>query len=680
MLKLEVNNVNIKIVGDLTAGVVNDLSTSMTYKTNEFNGYTFVVLEHHLFNRVKQTFPTGLYSNAAAVLDSYNLNYEIIDKRIAASVNKPLKLYEVTPHQFQKKIIADAIDSQRFVIQVATGGGKTVIAAAILAQLNVPSIFVVHTGDLFEQSYDELRKMLKVPIGRIGGGLCDIQQINVCMVQTIHAVIGKEYIPFDEVEKDQMANDEIVKKSVIRNKQIEDFLKTVQCILIDECHHLRSTSYVNVMKFCKSCYYKGGLCLHKTSKIKLSNGKSRKIGVLYRNKIVDVITFNIKKKIFENKKARITKTPEKVTKNKRLLKIIFRDVDNNHHEIICSAEHKFYLNSLNKFVCASDLKVNDELFMLEKINKYANCKKHICEECKKEFVPKQKHLESRKFDNDYLMSKLSFLLYDDPSGVIEQIEIVENNEKHLYDVTILDDDENCHNFFANDVLVHNSATPESGDGRDMILQAYAGKIIGKISASYLIKNGYLVRPTIFYLRGSKNESYKFSRKRYNSIYKTYIVNNKYRNGLIVDCVKRLVDLHKTVLITVTLKRHGRLLLDLLKKENIDVQFIYGGVDKLKRKEYINQIRKRQLSVIIGTSLSDEGLNIPTLDALILAGSGKSPTRQIQRIGRVLRIADGKTEAVVIDFKDCVRYLTGHYKKRRAICEQEPEFKIVEAFD
>lgn len=484
MLKLEVNNVNIKIIGDLTNDVVNDLAASMTYKTNEFNGYTFVQIEHKLFNRIKQSFPTGLYSNAADVLESYNLNYDVIDKRIQASKNKPLQLYEVTPHQFQKKIIADAIDSQRFVIQVATGGGKTVIAAAILAQLNVPSIFVVHTGDLFEQAYDELTRMLKAPIGRIGGGLCDIQQINVCMIQTIHAIIGKEYIPFDDVEKDQMAEDEVVKKSALRNKQIEEFLPKVQCILVDECHHLRSTSYVSVMKACKNSYFRGGL----------------------------------------------------------------------------------------------------------------------------------------------------------------------------------------------------SATPESGDGRDMILQAYAGKIIGKITASYLIKHDFLVRPTIYYLRGSKNESYKFSRKRYNSIYKTYIVNNKYRNNLIVDCVKRLVDLNKTVLITVTLKRHGRLLLDLLKKENIDVQFIYGGVDKLKRKEYIEQVRKRQLSVILGTSLADEGLNIPALDSLILAGSGKSPTRQIQRIGRVLRKADGKTEAIVIDFKDCVRYMTGHYKKRRAICEQEPEFKIVEAFN
>ena len=85
-------------------------------------------------------------------------------------------------------------------------------------------------------------------------------------------------------------------------------------------------------------------------------------------------------------------------------------------------------------------------------------------------------------------------------------------------------------------------------------------------------------------------------------------------------------------------------------------------------------------VLCHNSLADEGLNLPSLDALILAGAGKSPTRMIQRIGRVLRISPGKTEAIVIDFKDRVRYLSGHYKKRREICEREKKFKIVDSFN
>ena len=84
-------------------------------------------------------------------------------------------------------------------------------------------------------------------------------------------------------------------------------------------------------------------------------------------------------------------------------------------------------------------------------------------------------------------------------------------------------------------------------------------------------------------------------------------------------------------------------------------------------------------ILCHNSLADEGLNIPALDAIILAGGGKSPTRMKQRIGRVLRLSPGKKEAFVIDFKDNVRYLLGHYKKRREMCEEEKQFKIVESF-
>ena len=482
-VNLTVSNVNTKIVGDLTNTVLADLVMALRYKTKEYNGYTFVDIEHNLFNRVTQSFPTGLYSKVIDVLQENKVKYDTIDKRMSPNESKPLKLHEVTPYDFQDELIDMAVEHQRFVIQVATGGGKTVIAAGILAKLNMPSIFVVHTGDLFEQAYDELSRMLKVPIGRIGGGVCDIQKINVCMIQSIHAALGKEYQPFDDVEKEFMKDDEIVKKSSQRNQTVIDFLKTVKVILIDECHHLRADSYIETMKACKNAFYRGGL----------------------------------------------------------------------------------------------------------------------------------------------------------------------------------------------------SATPHSGDGKDVILQAYAGKIIGQISASYLIERGLLVQPTIYILNGNKVDKYIFSRKQYNAIYKKYIVNNAFRNKKILECVERFQELDKTVLITVTTKKHGQILQKMIRTNGYECEFIYSGVDRMQRKVHINNVRQRKLKIIIGTSLADEGLNIPALDALILAGGGKSPTRMRQRIGRVLRLAKGKKEAVVVDFKDHVRYLLGHFKKRKEMCQTESKFKIVESF-
>jgi len=481
---MNIGNINTSLTGEVSIFIIGKLSEIMKYETLEYNGFDFATVEHNLFNKLKQSFPTGLCSKAIEVFEENNIKYDVIDNRVEPQKRPSLKLHVVKPYNFQKLIIDNAIERERFIIQVATGGGKTIIAAAILAKLNLKSIFIVHTGDLFEQSYDELSKLLKIPIGRIGGGLCDIKQINVCMIQTIHAALDKKYIPFDDDEKELMEHDEIVRKSFVKYNDLRKFIEEVECVLIDECHHLRATGYVNVMKACKRAFFRGGL----------------------------------------------------------------------------------------------------------------------------------------------------------------------------------------------------SATPQSGDGRDMILQAYAGSIIGKVTASYLIDHGYLVPPTIYFLPGLPSTKYLYKRQRYRTLYNKYIVKNGYRNNLIKDCVSRLKELKKSVLITVTTINHGKILLKLIKETGISVEFIYSHVDKMVRKKYIDQIRDKKLDVIIGTTLADEGLNIPALDSLILAGGGKSPTRMIQRIGRVLRLSPGKKDAIVIDFRDSVRYLLGHYKKRREICEGERRFKIVESFN
>lgn len=63
----------------------------MKYKTSEYNGYTFVDVEHELFHKLTQSFPTGLYSKAADVLESNDIDFNTIDKR-----KNPLKITAIT--------------------------------------------------------------------------------------------------------------------------------------------------------------------------------------------------------------------------------------------------------------------------------------------------------------------------------------------------------------------------------------------------------------------------------------------------------------------------------------------------------------------------------------------------------------------------------------------------------
>jgi len=61
----------------------------------------------------------------------------------------------------------------------------------------------------------------------------------------------------------------------------------------------------------------------------------------------------------------------------------------------------------------------------------------------------------------------------------------------------------------------------------------------------------------------------------------------------------------------------------------------------------------------------------------MGSSGKSSTRALQRIGRVLRPFDGKDHATIYDFMDTAKYLSSHARARKKIYKTEDEFEIKE---
>jgi hypothetical protein len=80
-------------------------------------------------------------------------------------------------------------------------------------------------------------------------------------------------------------------------------------------------------------------------------------------------------------------------------------------------------------------------------------------------------------------------------------------------------------------------------------------------------------------------------------------------------------------------------------------------------------------ILAHNTIFDEGIDCRPLDTLILAGAGKSATRALQRIGRILRPYPGKTDAVAIDFMDNCKYMQAHSTRRANIYKTEEEFDI-----
>lgn len=214
-----------------------------------------------------------------------------------------------------------------------------------------------------------------------------------------------------------------------------------------------------------------------------------------------------------------------------------------------------------------------------------------------------------------------------------------------------------------------SATPWRDMGDDILIDACFGKQIANINASFLIKNNYLVRPTIHFAKISN--MWGIGKSSYAEIYKRAVVQNEVRNSRILQLSEEFRRRGRKVLILVKQIAHGKLLESLIP----DSIFLHGDSSQKKRLAHLDKMRTGEPHITIASTIFDEGIDCRPLDTLIQAGSGKSPTRALQRIGRILRPYPGKEYAIAVDFMDHCKYLKAHSDRRKNIYETEEEFDI-----
>jgi len=188
----------------------------------------------------------------------------------------------------------------------------------------------------------------------------------------------------------------------------------------------------------------------------------------------------------------------------------------------------------------------------------------------------------------------------------------------------------------------------------------------------LIRKKWLVRPTIYFYE--VDYDLKDQTGTYQQVYKKCVIHNSYRNQLIINSALKFYESKKKILILVRQIDHGEFLLSKL-SNLMSTCFLQSKVNAIIRKGVWDQFREGQLDCLIATGLADEGLDLPILDAIILAGSGKSKIKAFQRIGRSLRPYPGKDKAYIVDFMDKVHYLHMHSKQRLKIYQTEEEFDI-----
>ena len=216
-----------------------------------------------------------------------------------------------------------------------------------------------------------------------------------------------------------------------------------------------------------------------------------------------------------------------------------------------------------------------------------------------------------------------------------------------------------------------SASPWRDDGSDLMIEAAFGRRIVDITASELIKQGYLVKPTITI----KSAPVCYTSGTYEQVYKSGIVENMFRNMQVVQDAMEQYNLGRNTLVLVTQIKHGEILEKMLHDMGAPATFISGKSGMKKRRQTIQDMRDGKAPIVIASTIADVGLDVPRLQSIVEAGAGKSSVTALQRLGRIMRPFAGKDICYFITYYDSIPYIYSQIGRKIEIWSTEEEFVI-----
>ena len=246
-------------------------------------------------------------------------------------------------------------------------------------------------------------------------------------------------------------------------------------------------------------------------------------------------------------------------------------------------------------------------------------------------------------------------IYKLPKQWFKNFEVVIGDEAHLFKakslVKIMTNLVNCEYRYGF------TGTLDGTETNKLVLQGLFGPVKQFVSTNELIEKKYLSE---FSVKILLLKHPKEIRKTYSSVdYQTeidFIVKNKHRNKFIKNLALSLKN--NTLLLFQYVDKHGKILYDEIVKDAIDKQvfLIYGDVPGDIRNDIREKIESINNALIIASyGTFSAGVNIKNLSNIIFASPSKSRIRNLQSIGRGLRISDTKNKATLYDIGDNLCY-------------------------
>ena len=290
--------------------------------------------------------------------------------------------------------------------------------------------------------------------------------------------------------------------------------------------------------------------------------------------------------------------------------------------------------------------------------------------CHRQYSGKDKHTDK------FLTITTWQSIYKNPAEYFEQFDFVLGDEAHQFKAksltTIMTGLRNA------SYRIGCTGTIDGTQTHKLVLEGLFGPVYQSTTTAKLIENKQLADFRIKCLVLKYPEDVcKLSRGWDYQAEIDYIVSSKARNEFIRNLVLSLKG--NSLVLFNLVEKHGKQLHKLIEEKagNRHVFFVYGGTD-VEVREQVRAITEKQNDAIIVASYGtfSTGINIRNLHNVVFASPSKSRVRNLQSIGRGLRIGNNKTEAVLYDIADDFRigkhvnYTLQHLQDRVRIYDEE----------
>ena len=277
---------------------------------------------------------------------------------------------------------------------------------------------------------------------------------------------------------------------------------------------------------------------------------------------------------------------------------------------------------------------------------------NVEEQCHKIYSGKEKNTNEQIYISTWQS------LYKLPKEYFEQFSVIVGDEAHLATADslkgILEKSTFCRYKFGTTGTLTDSKTHK------LVLEGLFGKTYTATTSKELMDDKHISKLNIQCLQLEYPEEERETLKK--ATYQEeidFIISHQKRNNFI--CNLALTQKGNTLILFNYVEKHGKVLMKMLmdKVSKRQIFFIAGETDVEQREAIRTATEEEKNAIIVASSgVLSTGVNIKNQQYLIFAHPYKAKVRNLQSIGRVLRLDDKNNKAVLYDIIDDL-----HWKRR-----------------